>query len=99
MLRDLHLQHLFSQESGVIATGVLPRENISGELLSQWLPYAGLAVARHQIPFPSDALLTSTGRHIVSLAPNGRFLVYVANNQLYVRNARIKAHCDRESHS
>lgn len=41
--------------------------------------------SRFSIVLPQDQKLTSLGRHSVALSPDGKFLVYSANNQLYMR--------------
>jgi serine/threonine-protein kinase len=42
-------------------------------------------VARFPMVLPSDQQLTDVGRRVVVLSPDGRRLVYVANNQVYLR--------------
>jgi serine/threonine-protein kinase len=42
-------------------------------------------VTRFPLVLPTDQRLTGPGRHIVALSPDGRHLVYTANNQLYLR--------------
>lgn len=41
--------------------------------------------SRFSIVLPQDQRFTSLGRHSVALSPDGKFLVYSANNQLYMR--------------
>ena len=48
-------------------------------------PPAPRPLTRFPIPLPLDQLLSSRGRHLVALSPDGTHLVYVANNQLYLR--------------
>jgi serine/threonine-protein kinase len=74
-------RHLITHLASLIVGGVT-----AAIAVWAWFDTPPASIARHQIPFPADALLTSTGRHIVAIAPNGRFLVYVANNQLYLRH-------------
>ena len=42
-------------------------------------------LTRMALVLPSDQQLSSSGRHQVALSPDGTHLVYVANNQLYLR--------------
>ena len=42
-------------------------------------------LARFAIPLPADQSLTTYGRHQVAFSPAGTHLVYVANDQLYLR--------------
>ena len=42
-------------------------------------------LTRMALVLPSDQQLSSDGRHRVALSPEGTHLVYVANNQLYLR--------------
>jgi Tol biopolymer transport system component len=42
-------------------------------------------MTRFSITLPGDQNFTRVGRHFVAISPDGRKLVYVANNQLYLR--------------
>jgi eukaryotic-like serine/threonine-protein kinase len=42
-------------------------------------------VSRFQIPLATGQQFTRAGRHMIALSPDGTCLVYVANQQLYVR--------------
>jgi serine/threonine-protein kinase len=42
-------------------------------------------VARFSLPLGSDQDFSAVGRHIVALAPNGDYVVYSANGQLFTR--------------
>jgi serine/threonine-protein kinase len=42
-------------------------------------------VTRFTIPIPEGQQLTRTGRHNIAVSPDGQAIVYVANNQLYLR--------------
>ncbi len=46
---------------------------------------APAAIARFSIVLPDDQQLTRTGRHNIAVSPDGQSIVYVANNQLYLR--------------
>jgi serine/threonine-protein kinase len=48
-------------------------------------PSAPPIVSRFAIALPESQAFTRTGRHIVALSPDGTRLVYVANQQLYLR--------------
>jgi eukaryotic-like serine/threonine-protein kinase len=48
-------------------------------------PAAPRAVTRFTIALPSDQTITRGGRHVVAISPDGTRVVYVANQQLYVR--------------
>src|SRR5215831_18489818 len=47
-------------------------------------PPAGV-LARFLVTLPDDQLFTNTTRHLVAISPDSTKLVYVANNQLYLR--------------
>jgi eukaryotic-like serine/threonine-protein kinase len=42
-------------------------------------------IVRFRISLPAGASFSNAGRHLLALSPDGRLLVYGANNQLYVR--------------
>src|SRR5262249_2533603 len=44
------------------------------------------SVIRFPVVIPEGQRLTRAGRHMVTLSPDGTNLVYVANNQLYLRS-------------
>ena len=44
------------------------------------------AVSRFTFVLPEGQMFTGTGRHVMTLSPDGTRLVYVANEQLYLRN-------------
>ena len=48
-------------------------------------PAAPRAVTRFTIAVPPAQRLTRTGRHVLAISPDGRRVVYVANQQLYLR--------------
>jgi serine/threonine-protein kinase len=48
-------------------------------------PEAPRAVTRFTIALASDQTITRGGRHVVAISPDGTRLVYVANQQLYLR--------------
>jgi eukaryotic-like serine/threonine-protein kinase len=48
-------------------------------------PNSPQAVTRFTIALPSDQTITRGGRHVVAISPDGTRVVYVANQQLYVR--------------
>ena len=48
-------------------------------------PAPGASVARFSIVLPEGQQLTRFGRHNIALSPEGERIVYVANNQLYLR--------------
>ena len=48
-------------------------------------PTAPAVVTRFEMELPDGQDFTRTGRHTVALSPDGRRLVYVANQQLYLR--------------
>ena len=48
-------------------------------------PAPGAQVARFAIVLPDGQQLTRLGRHNIAVSPDGQSLVYVANNQLYLR--------------
>ena len=47
-------------------------------------PVAG-GITRFSYALPKDQNFTRTGRHVVAIAPDGTNVVYVANNQLYLK--------------
>jgi Tol biopolymer transport system component len=48
-------------------------------------PAPAVPIARFTHVLPDDQLLTRTGRHNIAVSPDGRNIVYVADNQLYLR--------------
>jgi serine/threonine-protein kinase len=48
-------------------------------------PPAPRPVTRFPLTLPPGDQFTGTGRHVVALSPDGTHLIYVANNQLYLR--------------
>ena len=48
-------------------------------------PAPAVPIARFSHVLPDDQQLTRTGRHNIALSPDGQSIVYVANNQLYIR--------------
>ena len=43
------------------------------------------AITRFPVTLPPDQQLTNTGRRVVAISPSGSHVVYVANDQLYLR--------------
>ena len=43
-------------------------------------------VARFQVLIPDDEMLRNAGSHAVTISPDGAHIVYVANQQLYIRS-------------
>ncbi len=48
-------------------------------------PSPAVSIARFTHVLPDDQQVTRTGRHTIALSPDGQSIVYVANNQLYIR--------------
>ena len=48
-------------------------------------PSERTGLTRFPFVLPEDQRLTRTGRHMVAISPDGNNIVYVANNQLYLR--------------
>jgi len=48
-------------------------------------PSPATTVTRFSIALPDDQALTRIGRHNIAVSPDGQNIVYVANNQLYLR--------------
>ena len=48
-------------------------------------PAPAVSIARFSHVLPDDQQLTRTGRHNIALSPDGQNIVYVADNQLYLR--------------
>ena len=46
----------------------------------------GSSVTRFALTIEPQSRFSSTGRHVLALSPDGRRLVYVANNQLFLRS-------------
>jgi serine/threonine-protein kinase len=68
-----------------LAVTALAAAALSG--VAVWLlrPRPDLSPARFSIMLPPAQQLTRTGRHNLAMSPDGRSLVYVADNQLYLR--------------
>jgi serine/threonine-protein kinase len=49
-------------------------------------PVAPPVVTRFSLPLPDGQSFTRPGRHLVAMSPDGTKLVYVANQQLYLRS-------------
>ncbi|MDA2923935.1 serine/threonine-protein kinase [Acidobacteria bacterium AH-259-L09] len=49
------------------------------------IPQTVRPVSRLQISLPPDEALTNLRRHVVAFSPDGKHVVYTANNQLYLR--------------
>ncbi|MGH9221970.1 MAG: protein kinase domain-containing protein, partial [Vicinamibacterales bacterium] len=60
--------------SAVVAWALSPR------------PAASPVVTRFSLPLPDGQSFTRPGRHLVAMSPDGTKLVYVANQQLYLRS-------------
>jgi eukaryotic-like serine/threonine-protein kinase len=58
-----------------------------GAAFSGWIVRreAPRTVTRFTIALPSDQTITRPGRHVVAISPDGTRVVYVANQQLYLR--------------
>ena len=57
-------------------------------LASWWLkpaPHLSHVVSRFEYALPEGQMFTRTGRHLVAISPDGTKIVYVANQQLYLR--------------
>ena len=55
-------------------------------------PAPAASVARFSFVLPESQQLTRSGRHNIALSPDGESIVYVANNQLYLRKiAEVEA--------
>lgn len=71
-----------------IGAAVLAGAVIAGGAVAWTLrpaPAVPAVVARFAIDLPEDQAFTRRGRHVIALSPDGANLVYVANEQLYLR--------------
>jgi len=59
---------------------------ISGLTVWNLKPSPPLTVARFSITLPEGQQFTNTGRHVLAISPDGTKIVYVANQQLYLRS-------------
>jgi Tol biopolymer transport system component len=50
------------------------------------LPAVRHLVTRFTVPLPEGQAFTNTGNHVLAISPDGRRVVYVANQQLYLRD-------------
>src|SRR5215471_9621656 len=55
--------------------------------VSMWIfrPLPSTAITRFQYILPKEQGFTRTGRHVIDISPDGANVVYVANQQLYLR--------------
>jgi Tol biopolymer transport system component len=75
----------FWKLAAVVAAFTLAGAAIAG-MAAWWLkPAPERAVARFTVALPQGQAFTNPGRHVVAMSPDGTHLVYVAENQLYVR--------------
>lgn len=68
---------------GAILTGAAIAAAAAWTLWPQAPPAA--VPTRFSVELPEGQAFTRTGRHVIALSPDGTSLVYVANNQLYLR--------------
>ena len=78
-------QPMWRRAIPLVVTAVLAA-TLTGTAMWLLRPSAAASVTRFSILLPDDHQLTRIGRHNVALSPDGRHLVYVANNQLYLRS-------------
>jgi serine/threonine-protein kinase len=82
---ELVKQPLWKRAIPAVVTGILMTA-ISGSLVWQMRPMSSVPVIRFSYVLPKDQAFTRTGRHILALSPDGSNLVFVSNNQLYLKS-------------
>ena len=79
------LSHSRLNAAGWIAAGVLALLLGVGSILYFRRTPAPQVVTRFEYPLPEGQNFTRFGRHLLAISPDGSKLVYVANQQLYLR--------------
>jgi serine/threonine protein kinase len=82
----------------LLTTAALLTAGIVGSAVAWVLrpsPPPPLTVSRFSHVLPEGHMFSGTGRHVLALSPDGQKLVFVANQQLYLRNmqAELRADC------
>jgi len=76
---------LWKRAIPIVVTGVVVAAAMAGIM---WNPRTTRpsGLTRFSFVIPEGQRLTRTGRHVVAISPGGANMVYVANNQLYLRS-------------
>jgi serine/threonine-protein kinase len=75
---------LWKRAIPLVATAALVAGLTAGIMWNR-RPAENVKVARFSFAIPEAQRLTRTGRHMISFSPDGSNIVYVANNQLFLR--------------
>ena len=75
---------LLRMSAALLATAVIVRRRRCLDAAAD--RSATAVVSRFTFVLPEGQMFTGTGRHVMTLSPDGTKLVYVANEQLYLRN-------------
>jgi eukaryotic-like serine/threonine-protein kinase len=67
-----------------IVTGIVVAA-ITASVMWVYRPLPSTAITRFHYVLPKDTGFTRTGRHVVAISPDGANVVYVANQQLYLK--------------
>ena len=75
---------LWQRAMPALVTGILVAA-ITASLMWTFRPLPSTAITRFSYVLPKDQVFTRTGRHVVVLSPDGANMIYVANQQLYLK--------------